>query len=233
MSLLTLCQEAAALCGIAEPTSVLSSGDDTYIQMARLAQVEGDELSRIIPWRGIKVTAYMTGDGSTTFWNLPADFDRFPDGDSLWRDERRYEALDGPLSDNEFVAITSSNENPTLPVWRLYASSIEVYPALDDAEIVNFDYYSKFWICDSTGVTVYRKWSSDTDYALIPEDLITLGVVWRWKRAKGLAFEDDRASYMAQRMEVARKDGGNRILSASEYFPHVISSRRNAYKVIG
>ena len=77
MSLLTLTQDACALVGIDVPTAVVSSTDPTYTQFVYLAQYEGDEMNRAHKWRKQKVQASFTGDGSTTIWALPTDFERF------------------------------------------------------------------------------------------------------------------------------------------------------------
>ena len=65
MSLLTLVQQAAILCGIEAPSAVASATDVTTAQFRVLAQQEGDELSRAFDWRRLKVQATITGDGTT------------------------------------------------------------------------------------------------------------------------------------------------------------------------
>ena len=86
MSLLTLIQDAAPMCGVRQPSSVASNTDETVTKLKTIAQMEGDELARAHHWRRLKVQTTITGDGSTTTWPLPDDFDRHIAGDNIWLD---------------------------------------------------------------------------------------------------------------------------------------------------
>lgn len=228
MSLLTLTQDACALVGIDVPTAVVSSTDPTYTQFVYLAQYEGDEMNRAHKWRKQKVQANFTGDGTTTVWALPADFERFT------TEQRRQSSillgLQGPVSDDEFLDAQVRGFNPTIPYWRVNGDNIETVPAVRDTQIVKFEYVSSYWLTDSGG-TAKARFTADTDLSLLPERLLTLGVVWRWKRAKGLDYAQELADY---KMEVARQmhtDGGTPRLRMSEgrdfYHPYM----KNAYVV--
>ena len=176
MSLLSLTQDACALVGIDVPTSVLSSTDPTYTQFGYLAQFEGDELSREFKWREQKVAGDFTGDGTTTIWALPDDFDRFTT--EMRRESSVLLGLDGPVSDDEFLDAQVRNWNPTIPYFRLFNGNIETVPAVADGQQIRFEYVSSYWITDSMGVAKAR-FTADSDLSLLPERLVTLGLVTR------------------------------------------------------
>lgn len=80
MSLLTIVQDAMSLCGLMAASQVYGTNDPNSSQFIALAQIEGDELARFHDWRSLKVLAQLTGDGTSTLWDLPEDFDRFMSG---------------------------------------------------------------------------------------------------------------------------------------------------------
>lgn len=228
MSLLTIVQDTCALVGIEVPTSVVSSNDDTYTQMVYLAQFEGDELSRTFKWRQQKVSADFTGDGVTRLWDLPADFDRFT------TEARRASSillgLQGPVSDDEFLDAQVRGFNPTIPYWRLFGDNIETTPAVASGQQIKFEYVSSYWVADNTG-TVKARYTADSDVALIPERLITLGVVWRWKRAKGLDYAEEMRTYQTEKLRQQHVDGGTPRLRLSEGRDYFHPYMKNAYVV--
>jgi hypothetical protein len=215
MSLLTIVQDAMSICGLSAAASVYGTNDPTSAQFVALAQVEGDELSRFHDWRSLKVSATLTGDGTTTLWDLPEDFDRFMPGEILWSDQSAGELLT-KVSDQELVALKAQETDPPEPVWRLFGDQIEIWPALDNGEIITTEYRSEFWILANDATTRKARWSADTDRALVPERLMTLGIVWRWKQAKGFDYSESFRSYQFERQRAAGVDGGSPTIQISE-----------------
>jgi hypothetical protein len=233
MSLLTIIQDAQSICGIGASASAFGSADPTVAQFVALAQVEGDELARFHDWRSMKVLGILTGDGASTLWDLPADFDRFAPGRVFWSDEGAGAALD-MVSDDELVAMKAQGTEPPFPVWRLFGDQIEIWPALELGENVTTEYRSEFWILDNDGVTRKARWAADTDRAIIPERLITLGLVWRWKQSKGLEYSEAFRSYQFERTRQAMGEGGRSILRMRDTFGDDVAKmgRPAYYKVI-
>jgi hypothetical protein len=215
MSLLTIVQDAMALCGLSSVSQAYGVNDSTVAQFVALSQVEGDELSRFHDWRSLKVMAQLTGDGTSTLWDLPEDFDRFMSGEILWSNDSAGELL--PLvSDQELVALKAQETDPPESVWRLFGDQIEIWPALSNGEIVTTEYRSSYWILDNNATTRKARWSADTDRAIVPERLITLGLVWRWKQAKGFDYSESFRSYQFERQRAAGVDGGSPTIQISE-----------------
>lgn len=229
MSLLTIVQDACALVGLDAPTSVVSSTDQTYTQFLTFAQFEGDELSRKHRWREVKVAADFTGDGVTTTWALPDDFHRF-------NTEQRRESsvllgLEGPVSDDEFLDAQVRGFNPTIPYFRLFNGNIETVPAVANGQQVRFEYCSRYWITSSTG-TLKERFTADDDLSLLPDRLITLGLVWRWKRAKGLDYAEEFRTYEMAWADEKHVDGGSPRLRLSEVGGYRHPYTKNAYSVV-
>ena len=234
MSLLSLIADAAILVGIDEPLAVASSSADEIKQLRVISQQEGDELSRAFDWRKLKVQATITGDGSSEYWDLPDDFDRQQPGDNLWLADSPHLPLIGPISDESMLAIKASVSEPSRSVWRYFGDQVQIWPVLDAGENVSLEYRSSHWIVSADGQTVRNRWQVDTDIALIPERLMTLGVVWRWKAYKGLDYAQSFDTYEKEKMKAMRADGGFRTLRMSDSFNRdILDGRKNLYRVVG
>ena len=165
MSLLSITQDAMVLCGLTSPSIVYASTDATVGLFKKLSIVEGDHLSRRGDWRQMKVLAQMTGDGTSTEFSLPTDFDRFMTGYPFWLDDSPSLPL-FKVTDDEMLAMKVAETTPTRPVWRLFGDSIEFYPAPDSAEVIKMEYRSKFWIAVSTGATRRAAWAAASAAAM-------------------------------------------------------------------
>lgn len=232
MSLLQMCQDAALLVGIAQPSAIISSTEETSQQLRALAQQEGDELSRAHDWRRLKVQATITGDGSTTLFDLPDDFDRQVPGDALWLDDSPQLPLIGPISDEEMLALQAATANPSRPVWRYFGDQFEIWPALSSTQTVTYEYRTSEWIVSFDGTATRSRWVADSDLAKVPERIMTLGLVWRWKRAKGLDYAEEFESYQMEKTKAMRADGGFRRITLATGFRDEPWTRKNDYRVV-
>lgn len=211
MSLLQIIQDAAVLCGIEQPTSAIGSTELAEQQLVALAQIEGNELVRDHDWRELQKTLTITGDGNTTVWPYEADWKRLASGSVLWRETDTRLPLVGPITDAEWSAIRISVAGIWRRVWQLQAGGILVYPALDTGDVVKGLYYAKNWIQPTSGNPVAR-WTADTNVSLIDEDLITLGVIWRWKKAKGYDYAEEFRTYQIAKDKITGANKGERVL---------------------
>ena len=204
MSLLTLVQRAMILCGQEAPSAVMTNTDQTVVEFRTLSLVEGEELAEF-DWRSLKIAFEMTGDGVTTNYALPSDFARFMPGERMWTVGNPVRSLTR-VSDDEMLAAKVAIVDPIYPYWRLIGNEIEFYSAPETGKIIKTEYRRDKWITDSDGTTYKAEWTLDTDVSILPERLISLGLVWRWKRLKGFDYVDDKNDYMAS---VSKELGSN------------------------
>lgn len=197
-TLLELVQQAVGEISsdIAVPSSVVASNDQTILQMLRLANSTGQDLVRAYPWRRL-VTEYTfaTVNGTATY-DLPADFDRMVpdthyDRTNDWQNR-------GPSSSQEWQWLNTGLSTVTQLRWRLYLNQIKFYSTPTTAYTMAYEYVSNYWVlATGASVTSKTKFTEDTDTCVFPDDLMTLGLKYRWYRAKGLDYEEARAEYMA------------------------------------
>ena len=60
-------------------------------------------------------------------------------------------------------------------------------------------------------------WIADTDTAILDEDLIEMGVIWRLMRRLGIAYDEELNEYEVQVRQAIARDGGTQILNLAPY----------------
>jgi len=218
MTILSIIRKSAAVCNITVPSSVVSSVDDNIKQMMVLAQMEGEETSSSFDWRNLKTAMSIAGDGVTAQFLLPPDFDRFAPGMPLVSSAYPRWPLVGPVDDDTLLRLKSIGVLSPVPCWRLVGGAIEFWPAPAAGTTITSEYRSSAWILSGVdGTTRQPEFLSDSDISLVPERVIMLGVVWRWKAAKGLEYAEDFRSWSNARDLAAGHETGNKVVRMSRY----------------
>lgn len=212
MSILTAVSDAMVLCGQPQPNSVVSNPDPTVAKFLAFAQTEVEVTGSDFNWRNLNIGLTLTGDGTTTLFMLPSDFERILQGQALWSQKYPSIPLQGPISSQDLLALKALPVMPVRPVWRLIGGTMEIWPALSAGEIVNGEYRSTNPISSGDGTIRKVRWSADNDFALFPENILRLGMIWRWKQSKGLDYAEDFRSYSLERDKKAGHDAGGKIV---------------------
>jgi hypothetical protein len=212
LSFLTLIQKSAARINLLQPTSAFTSADSNVAHLVALAQEEGIELAKAHNWTALtKEQTFTSTAAAAQTSGLPSDFDRFIDDAFYNRTQKR--PVYGPISPQDWqftqsvvagAAITES--------FRVRGTSILITPTPNGTDTYAYEYISNQW-CESSGGTDQSAWASDTDVGLIPEELMVLGVIWRFRAAKGLDYSEPFRTYQLQVANAISRDGGRRILS--------------------
>jgi hypothetical protein len=79
-------------------------------------------------------------------------------------------------------------------------------------ETIAYEYVSSYWAQSSASVAK-AQFTSDDDTSYLDEELITLGVIWRFKAAKGLDYGEDFATYERALATAKGEDGGSTMLN--------------------
>lgn len=197
MSLITVINDVCDAVDIDAFESVVGTDEPTANTMVELAQQAGDEIARRVDWRGLLVSAPIASSGSP----LPADFQRLIPGGPI-------RAADGsfirPVTNGAQWAFLS--QNPSAQAYYfLQGSTILTSPASAGSAAV-MDYVSKNWI---KGVNANKAiYSADDDTALFPERLLVKNIIWRWRREKGLSFNDNLTEFEADLVQEINADRG-------------------------
>lgn len=144
-------------------------------------------------------------------YDMPSDFDYFAQL-TYWDGSYRWQLL-GPISAQE-KQVLKYGISPVGPRRRFYIRNNKFYidpiPSVSE-DVLAYDYYSNGW-CESSIGAVQSSWQADTDVYKLDEDCFIQGVKWRFLRAKGFDYMEEKAAYEADCIRALSRDGGNRDL---------------------
>jgi len=195
--------DAALECGLTAPGSWLSTSDPTATEVvAFLRAVVRDLLDRH-DWTGASTTATLTAVGETSSWTLPAGFSRLQRGANavyeISPNRRPMIALNNDGDWNELQAWSFAGAQR---YYRKTATALEFYRPLPNGATAKITYVNRNWITGGTST-----WTTEaTDTAIFPEGLLRFGVIYRWRRQKGMRFADEQAEYEAILARAIRED---------------------------
>jgi hypothetical protein len=217
MSLLTVIGGpggVAARLSLPVPTAVVGSSDKQVIQLLALANQEGRALARRGPWQALAEEAsFVTAASPAQPGAVPGDFDRFVPNSFFNRSTRR--PIWGPLTPQQWQWIQAQPIFSTACLaWRRRSGQFLITPTPPAGETIAYEYLSANWARSAAG-TPQPGFQADTDLAWLDEELITLGVVWRYLRAKGLDYAEEMASYEREVEQALARDGGASSISMS------------------
>lgn len=126
-------------------------------------------------------------------YDFPVDFS-YIINQTEWDRGYRWQLL-GPVSAQEWQVL-KSGLSPTGPRrrFRVMEGQLFIDPVPYDTNTLVFEYYSKNWARSATG-TEQNTFLADTDTTVLPDDLIILGIKWRFLRAKGLDYSQEFKTY--------------------------------------
>lgn len=215
MNLLQLVQSACRRIGILAPNAVMSSTDPQIIQLLELSNEEGREQAFRYPWQALQREATFTTVATQVQTALSSVTSLFSYivNDTIWnRDLRR--PVYGPNSQQDWQQAKAMQINGPFNRFRLINNEINFYPIPTAGQSCYFEYLTSGWVLPSSG-GASDVWVTDTDTSLLDDDLLILGLVWRWKAAKGLTYAEDFNKYEARLMDLQNRDAGKQQLNMS------------------
>lgn len=215
MTLLSVIQNSFVLCGLnSTPSVAYTSTDDNVKQMLRLLYVEGRYLLDTHDWQELQTaTTFVCGAAQAQTNQPPADFHRMSRGVDMWNDTSEW-PITGPMTPEEWTELQVRDVAVLPQYWRLLNSSLYIY-APNSGDTIRYEYVSNKWI-KQAGTTAATTLAGDTDTFYFPENVLELGITWRWKKAKGLDYAEDMNDWQYA-LENAKLNsvGGRRIISTT------------------
>jgi hypothetical protein len=213
MTVLTALQSAGIRLVGQRLTSFFQSTDTLPVELCDLVNETARDIATKHDWRRLTLLETITGDGATTSFDLPTDYDRMLiKGDvhsSTWEQWRYHRVQD--LDEWQDLQTFSAIANPGS--WIILAGAFQVYPAIPTGEEAKFYYISRDIVAPTSGANK-AAFTADTDTFLLDERLLTLGVIWRWRAQKRLEYAEDMANYERELEASIGKDKGSRILTS-------------------
>lgn len=208
MTVLTAIQKAVLRCTGTNINDAFSSGDIVALEMADLSNEVAQDILSTYDWRALTRIATLTGD--TTVFPVPADYDRMVKGSAVADPINWFWSYTPFSSVTEWRRLVDGGYQMIVPGgWIIIDGAFNFYPAPYDG--ATFPYISKGYARSSDG-EIKNEFDQDTDTFALPERLLTLGLIWRWKAQKGLAYAEDLETYEIALAREQVKDKGYRPL---------------------
>lgn len=207
MSLLTVVRNVCGRIGIPSPAVVVSNTELQIQQLLALANEEGEELAQRHAWQMLTQEATFTTVAATSqgaLTTLAGPSFGWIVSDTIWnRTQRR--PIYGPKSAQERQAIINSAISGPFLKYYLRGGELQIIPNPPVADVCFFEWVSENW-CQSAGSVKQSAWAADTDTGLLDEGLMTAGIIWRWRQAKGFDYAEDFRKYeMRLEAEIGRE----------------------------
>lgn len=207
MTVLDACKSAATKLNQARPTTVFGSSLPFAQELGDLANEAATAIAKAHEWQVLTKKATLTGDAVTTAFSLPSDYDRLPLKANLLTSQ-----FSSPLTQardlDEWLDFQLRPFIGAPGYWMILGGQVQVVPAIATGTTAQYYYIGNQIVAG--GKTAF---ASDTDAFLLPERLLTLGIVWRWKAQKGLEYAEHLRNFEIAFSEEAGRDKGARILS--------------------
>lgn len=210
MTLLTLVRKAGDRIGLPRPTTVISATDPATRTLMAFANEEGENLAAAHPWQQLrKEGSFTTVAAALQTSSIPADWLRFVNG--TWWNRTTKHPLYGPLTPDQWQASQAWSSSPIVDSFMVRAGSIYITPTPSAGQSIYYEYISTKWVLSNA--SYYTEFQADADTTLVPEKLLILGIVWRFKQSKGLAFEGDLGKYETQLKQAMMDDQPSPVIS--------------------
>lgn len=205
MSLLTIIQDASRHCALDMPLVAFGSTDRAVSNLVEFASETAKECARRADWRVLTKTAAFSFTGSQA--TLPADCDRLAQGASVVLSDGT--PLRGGLSRSEWATLPAQAGTPRY--FMKDGATLYLWPAPATPVAATVRYLSTEWArSNATPAVPATDWMADTDETVFPDELLTMGVVWRQHRHVGKDYSDYMAQFEAMFADHMRIDGGMR-----------------------
>lgn len=224
--------EASLEMGLGSTTDPVADASEQYRQLTQLLDSAGRQMVKLHQWNALtgKIDVTLTdGESNTTLgdgvavglggmYDLPDDFDHMIDQTGWDRTNRV--AVGGPLSAQDWTYLRGRDlvSQSIYASFRLESMQLQLFPQpAPDGLNLTFEYVSRNWL--GTGNYPYTsrqdRIDASSNVCLIDPSLMVALLKVRYKSAKGLDTQDDKAELENVFGAVAGQDEGAPILSAS------------------
>lgn len=213
MTLLSIIQDVADEVGINRPTEVVTSNDNNMTQLLSIANREGKALASRYRWQRMLAEATFTQVAAADQGLINSaivtagDFDYIMD-DTMWNRTTSLPVL-GSLNPVDWQTLQAFPVTGPYQQYKIEQGKIFFDPAGANAtDTIAFHYKTTSW-CEDDGGSGQARWAADNDKGRLNEELMTLGIIWRWRKRKGLEYAEDFNIYETQVIDAMGRDGGN------------------------
>lgn len=207
MAILPALQSAAIRLIARRPGTFFGASGTFEMEICDLVNEVAQDVTKYQDWQALTKVGTVTGNGSVTAFDLPSDYDRMLVNTRV-SDLSNWFWGFGSFTDlNDFLYSEARGFNGLPGGWIIYGGQLRFSPAPSAAQVATFPYITKN-LARSASAEAKPSFDTDTDEFLLPERLLTLGLVWRWRENKKLDYTGDMEAFTKALDEYGAKDRG-------------------------
>lgn len=214
MTILSAMQSAAIRLVGYRPQVFFGSSEKFESEITDLVNEVARDIVAHHDWQALKRIHEITGDGVTTAFPMPDDYDRQLLVTSV-QDLNSWVFGYTHIQDiNQFMFDRARGFSIVPGAWTIYGNQMQFYPAPTTGGTASFPYISKnYAMAQSTALQ--DEFTQDTDEFVInrADRLLTLGLIWRWRENKKLDYTGDQEAFALALDQVAAKDSGSNVIT--------------------
>lgn len=217
MTILSVAQDMSAYIGIDRPLALVSSTEVEHQELVSVANRAADYIARAYDWQKLSVVGTLTGDGTITSFDFPADFSKFTD-DAGGEARILTPVMAGPMyriqDMNDWLEREVRQIGRVTYSWIMYGGQIHIKPALPAATDASFFYQSANIISDGGVTPTYKAaFTADSDVFRLDERMLMLCMLWMWRHSKQQSYAEYMAEFEKRKAEITASDKGPRSIS--------------------
>lgn len=209
MTLLSIVQDAADEIGIPPPQTVVENTDPNVTQLLRMVTRHGRWLLARHDWQDLLDEGRLTATGAEdegSMATITQDTEWLYVVPGTMFNRTQNKPIHGPMTPAQWQREQATTGSLLDSHFRIRGSQLLFQPVLEVGDSVRFEFITKSFVTN-LGSPV-PAFGSDTDTVTFDEELMTLGLVVRYLKAKGLDYSEQFREHEILLSKAITRDGG-------------------------
>lgn len=126
--------------------------------------------------------------------------------ETMW-DRTTRRPVFGPKSAAEWQQLSAQQMQGPWWQFTLRGNQLLFIPAPTPGDTIYFEWITRYWATDTTGVTGKTIMNVDSDVSKLNEQWHIMGAIWRYKQQNGLPYTEDKDKYELAIADACTRDG--------------------------
>lgn len=194
-----------------KPSTFFQSSEQFELELTDLVNEVAADIAKYQDWQALIAIGTVTGDGTATAFDLPSDYDRMLINSEIQDLNGWFWGYCYAPDLNAFLRAQEQGWGAWPGGWTIYGDQLRFSAAPASGDTATWPYITKNIVLRSDA-TPKAAFTADNDTFRLPERLLTLGLVWRWRENKKLDATGDQEAFIKALDEYAAKDKGSRVM---------------------